>query len=101
MTIRQYPSRIRRPSPNTASLNITTEEYLLNRFGPLMSIPGIATLLGRSPDGVRVSLYSDTDISQKLKPAMIQIGRRVFFRTMQINDALNLDIEVGPQDRLQ
>lgn len=80
---------------------MTTEEYLLNRFGPLMSIPDIATLLGRSPDGVRVSLYSDTDISRKLKPAMIRIGRRVYFRTMQINDALKLDIEVSPQDRLQ
>ncbi|MEB0196475.1 plasmid-related protein [Pseudomonas sp. 5S4] len=80
---------------------MTTEEYLLNRFGPLMSIPDIATLLGRSPDGVRVSLYSDTDISRKLKPAMIRIGRRVYFRTMQINDALNLDIEVSPQGKLQ
>jgi hypothetical protein len=80
---------------------MTTEEYLLKRFGPLMSILDIANLLGRSPDGVRVSLYSDTDISRKLKPAMIRIGRRVYFRTMQINDALNLDSEVSPQDNLQ
>lgn len=80
---------------------MTTEEYLLNRFGPLMSILDIANLLGRSPDGVRVSLYSDTDISRKLKPAMIRIGRRVYFRTMQINDALNLDSEVSPQGKLQ
>lgn len=84
-----------------ANLHMTTEEYLLNSFGPLMSIPDIAILLGRSPDGIRVSLYSDTDISRKLKPAMIRIGRLVYFRTMQINDALNLDIEVSPKSSLQ
>lgn len=36
------------------------EEYLVDRFGLLMSISDLADLLGRSPDGVRVSLYSDT-----------------------------------------
>lgn len=80
---------------------MTTEEYLLNRFGPLMSFPDIAFLLSRTTNGVRVSLYSDTDISRKLKPAMIRIGRRVYFRTMQINDALNLEIEVSPKSSLQ
>lgn len=66
-----------------------------------MSILDIATLLGRSPDGVRVSLYSDTDISRKLKPAMVRIGRRVYFRTMQINNALKLDIEESPKSSFQ
>jgi hypothetical protein len=38
-----------------------------------MSIVDVATLLGRSPDGVRVALYTDTDFSRKLKPAMLQV----------------------------
>lgn len=70
---------------------MTTEEYLLDKFGPLMSLPDIANLLGRSIDGVRVSLYSDTDVSRKLKPTMIKVGRRVYFRTLQVKDALLLD----------
>lgn len=70
---------------------MTTGEYLLGRFGPLMSIVDVATLLGRSPDGVRVALYTDTDFSRKLKPAMLRVGRRLYFRTLQVTEALSLE----------
>ncbi|WP_287496934.1 plasmid-related protein [Pandoraea sp. CB10b_02] len=73
---------------------MTTEEYLLGRFGPLMSIADIASLLGRSADGVRVALYSNTDVSRRLKPTMLRVGRRVYFRTLQVKDALQLDIPI-------
>ncbi|MFY3456777.1 MULTISPECIES: hypothetical protein [Pseudomonadota] len=56
-----------------------------------MSIVDVATLLGRSPDGVRVALYADTDFSRKLKPAMLRVGRRIYFRTLQITEALDLE----------
>ena len=69
---------------------MSTEEYLLSRFGPLISLANIAELLNRSADGLRVSLYSDTDLSRKLKPTMVRIGRRVYFRTLQVQDALEL-----------
>lgn len=69
---------------------MSTEEYLLSRFGPLMSLANIAELLNRSADGLRVSLYSDTDLSRKLKPTTVRIGRRVYFRTLQVQDALEL-----------
>lgn len=70
---------------------MTTEEYLLKRYGPLMSLVDLAELLGRSRDGVRVALYSDSDVSRKLKPTMMRIGRRVYFRTLQVKEALALD----------
>lgn len=70
---------------------MTTEEYLLKQYGPLMSMTDIAALLDRSPEGIRVALYSDTDVSRKLKPTMLRIGRRVYFRTLQVKDALALD----------
>lgn len=70
---------------------MTTEEYLLKQYGPLMSMTDIAGLLDRSPEGIRVALYSDTDVSRKLKPTMLRIGRRVYFRTLQVKDALALD----------
>lgn len=69
---------------------MSTEEYLLSRFGPLMSLVNIAELLNRSADGLRVSLYSDTDLSRKLKPTMVRIGRRLYFRTLQVQDVLEL-----------
>lgn len=76
---------------------MTTEQYLLDRFGPLMSLPDIAKILGRSVDGIRVSLYSDTETSRLLKPTMIRVGRRVYFRTTQVNNALNLEMPASEQ----
>lgn len=70
---------------------MTTEQYLLQQYGPLMSLTDVASLLDRSPEGVRVALYSNTDISRKLKPTMLRVGRRVYFRTLQVKDALALD----------
>ncbi|HGE6921594.1 DNA-binding protein [Pseudomonas aeruginosa] len=70
---------------------MTAEEYLLDRFGPLMSMAQVASLLGRSPDGFRVAMYSDSELSRKLKPAVVRVGRRVYFRTLQVNQALSLD----------
>lgn len=70
---------------------MTTEEYLLQQYGPLMSMTDMAGLLDRSSEGIRVALYSDTDISRKLKPTMLRIGRRVYFRTLQVKEALALD----------
>jgi len=68
-----------------------TEEFLLGRFGPLMSIADVAEVLGRSADGVRVAMYSDGDLSRRLRPTTIRVGRRVYFRTLQLKDALDLD----------
>lgn len=70
---------------------MNTDEFLLARFGPLMSIADVAGILGRSPDGVRVALYSDSDMSRRLKPTMLRVGRRVYFRTLQLKEALDLD----------
>lgn len=70
---------------------MTTEDFLLGRFGPLMSIADVAGILGRSADGFRVALYSDGDVSRRLRPTMVRIGRRVYFRTLQLADALGLD----------
>ncbi|MFC7207619.1 plasmid-related protein [Comamonas endophytica] len=56
-----------------------------------MSIADVAEVLGRSADGVRVALYSDGDVSRRLRPTMVRVGRRVYFRTLQLKDALGLD----------
>jgi len=71
---------------------INTETYLIAKFGTLMRLVDLAELLGRSVDGLRVSLYSDTELSRKLKPTMIRIGRRIYFRTQQVTLALELEV---------
>ncbi|AUO25925.1 plasmid-related protein [Pseudomonas sp. NC02] len=70
---------------------MNTEAYLVGKFGALMQLSDLAELLGRSTDGLRVSLYSDTDLSRKIKPTMIRIGRRIYFRTQQVNVVLQLE----------
>lgn len=72
---------------------MTTEEYLLSRFGPLMSIANVAEILDRSASGLRVSLYSNSEFSRKLKPTMVRIGRRVYFRTLQLQAVLDIATE--------
>ena len=38
---------------------MTIEDTLLQRFGPLLSMAQLATVLDRSPDGLRISFACD------------------------------------------
>ncbi|EQB1482441.1 DNA-binding protein [Escherichia coli] len=67
---------------------MTIEDALLNRFGPLLSLSQLATILDRSPDGLRISLRSNNDWANQINSARLKIGRRVYFRTGQIAEIL-------------
>ena len=69
----------------------TTESYLLDKFGPLLSLVQLAGLLDRSADGLRLSLSHDGDLSKKFNPARTKIGRRVYFRSSLVARALDSD----------
>ena len=59
----------------------TTTEFMLHKYGPLLSLAQLAGLFDRSTDGVRLSLLHDSDFSRRINPAKLKIGRRVYFRT--------------------
>ncbi len=63
----------------TATLNYLQEEY-----GPLMSLEALAKTLDRSPQGLRVSLNTKSDISRMINSTKRKIGRRVYFQTEAI-----------------
>lgn len=65
---------------------MTTEETLLARYGgaPLLSIEQLAEVLLRSKDGLRLTLCGDNEVSRKLLPCKVKIGRRIYFRTADI-----------------
>jgi hypothetical protein len=65
---------------------MTTEEALLARYdgAPLLSIDQLAEILLRSKDGLRLSLGADNEVSRKLLPCKVKIGRRIYFRTADI-----------------
>lgn len=68
---------------------MTIEDTLLQRFGPLLSIAQLATVLDRSPDGLRISLRATNDWAQRINKSRLKIGRRVYFRTSQIAEVLS------------
>jgi hypothetical protein len=59
----------------------STLKYLQNVYGPLMSLEALAKTLDRSPQGLRVSLNTKSDISMAINSTKRKIGRRVYFRT--------------------
>ncbi|RMH94408.1 DNA-binding protein [Lysobacter pythonis] len=54
-----------------------------------MTLQQIAELLDRSPAGIRGGLYADNETSALLAPAKIKIGRRLYFRTAVVGEALD------------
>lgn len=68
---------------------ITIEESLIKEHGPLLSIEQLAKVLDRSPDGLRISLRSESEWSQRVNSTRLKLGRRVYFRTSEIAEILS------------
>lgn len=68
---------------------MTIEENLVERYGPLMPLAGLATLLDRSPEAVRMYLRSGSELAQQINTAKLKVGRRLYFRTMDVARVLN------------
>ena len=69
---------------------VVAENSLLKRYGPLMNLADLASMLDRSPDGLRVTLRSSGEWVDKINGARLQLGRRVYFRTVEIAEALGI-----------
>lgn len=68
---------------------MSTEELLLGKYGPLLSVAHLAAVLDRSPEGLRVSLRTDSAWSSQINATRLKIGRRVYFRTTEIAKILS------------
>lgn len=66
-----------------------TEIFLLEKFGPLISLEQLAGLLHRSTDGLRLSLRQEGELASKFNPARKKIGRRVYFRSALVAPVLD------------
>ncbi|WP_211454207.1 DNA-binding protein [Collimonas antrihumi] len=72
---------------------MTMEESLVERFGPLIPLSGLAVLLDRSPEAVRMFLRTNSELAQHINTAKVKIGRRLFFRTSDIAQFLSRDFK--------
>lgn len=60
------------------------EDVLTSEYGPIMCVTALTTVLSRSTDGLRISLKTKSDWSNKIYVARLKIDRRVNFRTSEI-----------------
>lgn len=63
---------------------MSTEDLLVDKYGPLLSLPQLAELLKRSPDGLRLALRSESEFALQWNQARRKIGRRVYFRAPDV-----------------
>ena len=68
---------------------MTIEEALVTKYGPLMSVTALSSVLDRSPESVRVFIRSNGESAQRLNLAKVKVGRRLYFRTAEIAEVLN------------
>ena len=67
---------------------MTIEDTLLQRFGPLLSMAQLATVLDRSPDGLRISLRATNQWTRRINKGPFE-DRPAGLRTSQIADVLS------------
>lgn len=65
------------------------EEVLNEKYGPLLSVVQLAKVLNRSPEGLRISLRTSSELSERINQTKLKLGRRVYYRTAQISAILN------------
>src|SRR5438105_2598920 len=81
--------RTRTRSHMLSENRMTIEEVLVKQYGPLLSLDQLATILDRSPQGLRISLRSSGEWVRKINAARLRLGRRVYFRTSEIANVLD------------
>lgn len=72
---------------------MTTEQILIERFGPLLTTAQLAGLLHRSKDGLRLTLRGQSALATALIEARVRIGRRVHFRAGVVAKILDGEIQ--------
>lgn len=68
---------------------MTVEENLLERFGPLIPLAGLAKLLDRSPEAIRMFLRSNSDLAHRINSTKLKVGRRLYFRASEVAHVLS------------
>lgn len=68
---------------------MTTEQLLIEKFGPLLTLVQLAMLLDRSPEGLRITIRSANPLGRQLMAARVKIGRRVHFKAAMIAAVLD------------
>jgi hypothetical protein len=61
---------------------------MFDKYGPLITLNQLAQILNRSADGVRMTLQDRAPYAQKLNANKVNIGRRVYFKTLGVAELI-------------
>jgi len=68
------------------------EEVLIDTYGPLVPLSGLALILDRSPSATRMFLRTNCNLARQLQSVKIKIGRRIYFRVVDIAKILESNV---------
>ncbi len=79
---------------------MSNSEFLIERYGPLMTLGDLAEVLKRSVDGLRVSLNKQSTYYRLISATRVHLGRRLYFSTSAVGailDGENGTEQAGPR----
>lgn len=71
----------------------STEQILIDLYGPLLSLEQLAVVLKRSKDGLRLTIRGNSDFAKKMQSARRRLGRRVYFNSILIGKMIDGEAE--------
>jgi hypothetical protein len=79
----------RAPSQASNSPSASTYQYLLSRYGPLLTLKHLAEVLHSTPNGLRMTLARRREpLSLALSRSRRRLGRRVYFDAALVAKAI-------------
>ncbi|MCI0653676.1 MAG: hypothetical protein L0Y39_04260 [Methylococcaceae bacterium] len=75
-----------------------TYEYLLQQYGPLLTLKHVAKLMHSTPNGVRMAICRQNQpFAVGLSNARRRLGRRVYFEARRVAEVIDQDIQESDQ----
>lgn len=71
----------------------TTEQILIDKYGPLLTFIQVAELLDRSVQGLRMTLGGNSEFAKTMRPARRKIGRRVYFKVADLAKLIDGEVQ--------
>lgn len=78
----------------------STYEYLLARYGPLLTLKHLAEVMHITPGGLRIALSRHSQpFAVQLLRARRRVGRRMYFEARRVADLIDQDADRDGGDR--
>jgi len=74
--------------------NSATHQYLLDRYGPLLTLKHLAEVMHSTPSGLRMALArGQQPYARALAQARRRLGRRVYFEARRVAECIDPDVQ--------